>query len=415
MLRKYKILALFSLGLFSIFLSSMLSCTVQAQPTDQHIVVAPQCLINKLDVRYKTLSNANNLVLIEVNNAGVDKLIAAKNRREKTPCGGFMDVTHAWNEFNAKNGFAANNAKSFLTNYAQPPKSSLAAKNDSIKYEKQVNQLLKNMNPQDMWTDLTKLTRFNDRYSNSDNGVEAANWIKTQVETMANNTGHHDDVAVYTINTGYWYKQPSVVARIGTSSEPGIVIGGHMDTLSSLFTMMPGADDDGTGTVTVLEVARILLSSGMHFKKPIYLVWYAAEEMGLVGSQFVVADFLEKNIPIDAVMQLDMTGYAHKNDPTLWLYDDYTNKDLTAYLKTLIDVYVKQPVKHARCGYACSDHASWTAKGFAAVMPFEASFETDNPNIHSSNDTMDKLSLNHMTSFVKLATAFAVELAEPVA
>ena len=262
-----------------------------------------------------------------------------------------------------------------------------------------------------MWDMLTELSSAQDRYANSDTGVEAANWIKTQVENFAKDY-HREDVTVYTITTN-GYKQPSVVAKIGDSSAPGIVIGAHMDTISGAFRKAPGADDDGSGSVTVLETARVLLSSTTHFKKPIYLVWYAAEEEGLVGSSSVVAEFKKKNIPVESVLHFDLTGYAHNNESTMWLMDDYVDKNLVAFLEKLINTYIQVPVKHSNCGYACSDHATWTMNGYSAAIPAEAAYEDTNPNIHSSRDTMDKLSLDHMTNYLKLAIVFAAKTANP--
>lgn len=386
----------------SFTLLSTIFFTAQAQPNlQEHIVVAPQCLIKQLTV--KKLAAIDSLALIQVNDTGINQLIETKNQ-QKIPCGGFIDVTQAWQTKGVKD------AKTFLAQYEKPvlktQKSSY-----SIQYPNQVNQLLKQINPQNMWRNLTTLSNFKDRYAGSGNGLLAAYWIKNEVEGMIKHT-HRSDVTVYLVNTGL-YKQPSVVAKVGNSNEPGIVIGGHMDTLSSTRENKPGADDDGTGSVTVLELAHTILYSGMQFKKPIYFIWYAAEELGLVGSQYVVADFKNKSIPIDAVIQFDMTGYAHNNDPTMWLIDDYVNPDLTAYLEQLIKTYVKQPVDHLQCGYACSDHASWHQAGYVSSAPFEASFETHNPYIHTSQDTMEKISLQHMTDYLKLATAFAVEMAEP--
>lgn len=398
---------LFSLSILSL---STIAYTANNEPIPaKHVVVTPQCLINNIDTNIHMLSSQNNLALIETNDAGIEGLIEAKNRQAK-PCGGFMDVTHAWNEFNVKNISSTNKSKTFLANYITPVKHSLAS-SYTVKYPTQVNQLLKQMNPQYIWSRLGALSNYQDRYSRSNNGVKVANEIKAEVEAMAQNNGR-EDVTAYLVGTGS-YIQPSVVVKIGTSIEPGIVIGAHMDTLSGALDKRPGADDDGSGSVTVLEVARTLLSSGMHFNKPIYLIWYAAEEMGLVGSQYVVADFKNKNIPVSEVLHLDMTGYAYQNDLTMWLIDDYVNANLSAFLETLIKTYVKQPVKHTSCGYACSDHATWTQNGYTAAMPFESSFYTDNPNIHSSRDTIDKLSLTHMKNYASLAIAFAVELAEP--
>jgi leucyl aminopeptidase len=80
----------------------------------------------------------------------------------------------------------------------------------------------------------------------------------------------------------------------------------------------------------------------------------------------------------------------------------------------LIKTYVKQAVKRSACGYACSDHASWTQGGFKAAMPAEAAFEHTNPAIHKASDTMEKLSLPHMSDYAKLGLAFAGELANPL-
>ncbi|VVC76742.1 Bacterial leucyl aminopeptidase [Aquicella siphonis] len=399
---------------FALTLCSALSIPAHAQTGSQHIIVAPQCLLQTMQGDYKTLSSQDSLSLLAVDEAGINQLIRAKHQQKKL-CGGFMDVTRAWQTHKIKGLSAASTAAAFLKTYSGTTHSTLAAKNVNytIQHEEQVQQLFKQINPQNMLDYLTTLTGFQDRYANSEHGVKAAGWIKSQVETIAEEN-HRDDVNVYTIATGTRYKQPSVIAKVGTSTGPGVVIGAHMDTLNGSFSKKPGADDDGSGSATVLETVRTLLSSGMRFKKPLYFIWYAAEEEGLVGSDFVVAEFKKNNIPVEAVLHFDLTGYAYRNEPTMWLIDDYVNKTLVDFLGNLISNYVKQPVKHTRCGYACSDHASWTQNGYAAAIPAEAAYENSNPDIHTTRDTMDKLSVSHMTDYLKLATAFAVEAAEPV-
>lgn len=400
--------------LFALTILSSATLSAYAGTPEKHIVVTPDCLLKNSSVTQQTLAKSGKLSLIRTDEKGVNQLITLKNKRRGS-CGGFMDVTAAWNT-SAKAGLSADNhAKRFLKSYEMNATPGLKPGSYQVKYTTTVNQLLSTLNPQAMWDNLTKLTSFENRYSHDENGLDAAKWIKANFEEMAKAAGR-DDVKVYFVSTGSSYKQPSVVAKFGDSNKAGVIIGGHMDTLGGFWgSRMPGADDDGSGSVTVMETARVLLNSGQHFKKPIYFVWYSAEEMGLVGSQHVVADFKSKNIPVAAVVQFDMTGYRYHNEPTMWLMDDYVSKDLTAFTETLINTYVKQPVKHSRCGYACSDHASWTKDGFKSVMPFEAEMNSDNPDIHSANDTMENISLEHMTSYAKLGVAFAVELAEPVA
>jgi leucyl aminopeptidase len=400
---------------FKLSLLAAIAINANAQSVEQRMVVAPLCLTQQIHAPFQTFASQRSLSLIAINKADISQLAEAKAHKQ-TGCGGFIDVTHDWQQ--AKTLTGGLNAASFLTTFTTPKKSSLHAVKSSIyhvQYQAQVKQLLTQINPQNMWTNLTTMSSLDDRYADSDNGVATAHWLKDHIETLAKNY-HRDDVTAYFIETGGDYKQPSLVVKVGNSDEPGIVIGAHMDTLSSQFSSKkPGADDDGSGSVVVLETARTILASGTHYKKPIYFIWYAAEEEGLVGSGYVVDEFSSKKIPVAAVMHMDLTGYAYNNKPTMWLIDDYVDKDLTAYLETLINTYVKQLVGHTACGYACSDHANWTNKGYAAAIPAEAKYENTNPNLHSSRDTMDKLSLSHMTDYLKLATAFAVELAEPVA
>lgn len=299
----------------------------------------------------------------------------------------------------------------------------------SIHYGSQVNQLLTRVNPLEMWKNLTVLTAYPDRSAFHDSGIQAAGWLKDQIELMVKASGRND-VSVFQVTTRGMqygevveYKQPSLVLKIGTSTEPGIVIGAHMDTVACMDEgciqdpegFVYGADDDGSGTVAVMEAARTLLSSGMQFKKPVYFIWYAAEEMDRFGSMAVVEYFKQKNIPVEAVMQFDMIGVQQNNDPTLWMGNSHTDQGLTAFSMSLAETYLKVPARITNLSDE-SDHWSWQEAGFKTVFPRESNCHVgpECPRIeHTSRDTVDKLSLSHMTNFVKLAIAFAVELAEP--
>lgn len=398
------------LAFLSCSLALLSSTTYAAMP--QHVVVAPKCLVSNLDSGYKVLSSNQELAILETSQDTIKQLIKAKNQQQASACGGFIDITQEWSKDKS-----AEKGNTFLAKYSlstvkrsSPP----APYPYKIQYAKQVNQLLSQINPADMQSNLGSFSNTHDRHSQSRDGAYAAEWIKQQVKSLAAKY-HRSDVSVSTLTIGQGYQQPSVIVKIGKDLVGhGIAIGAHIDTPPGETGRMPGADDNGSGSITVLEAAKELIASGMTFKKPIYLIWYAAEEEGLVGSQQVASTFKQQMIPVDAVLNLDMTGYAYKNDPTLWLITDGVDEDLTNYLELLIKTYVNQPVKRTSCGYACSDHVSWTLQGVAASMAFESEMKNHNPDIHTSQDTWEKLSVPHMTNYAKLAIAFAVELADPV-
>jgi bacterial leucyl aminopeptidase len=86
---------------------------------------------------------------------------------------------------------------------------------------------------------------------------------------------------------------------------------------------------------------------------------------------------------------------------------------VTAFVKKLVDAYLSIPYVETKCGYACSDHASWTKAGYRSAFSIESSFENSNHFIHSTNDRIDispEFSFDHMLEFSKLAVAFAIEL-----
>jgi leucyl aminopeptidase len=187
-----------------------------------------------------------------------------------------------------------------------------------------------------------------------------------------------------------------------------------MDTLSHHIIKKPGADDDASGVAVSLETARVLLNSHYKFKRPIYFVWYAGSEEGKLGAQSIVRYFNHKQIKVDAVLHLDMTGYTDKDNVGIGLTDDATDAALNTFVSDLITTYVKKPVGAVRCGFACSDHVLWYRNGNRVVYPFETLDDQGNPYVHSSDDVIKRLSIGHMEDFVKLSVAFAVELAEPM-
>ena len=64
-------------------------------------ILAPNCLITKLKGHYESLAKQDNLLLITVDEDGFNQLIFAKTH-QKTPCGGFINVTEVPQQKNAK-------------------------------------------------------------------------------------------------------------------------------------------------------------------------------------------------------------------------------------------------------------------------------------------------------------------------
>src|SRR5262249_34255280 len=145
----------------------------------------------------------------------------------------------------------------------------------------------------------------------------------------------------------------------------------------------------------------------------IEVIAYAAEEVGLRGSQEIARDHARRGVNVVGALQLDMTNYKG-SDKDIWVMKDFTNEAQNQFVIRLIEEYVGATWGRDACGYACSDHASWYRAGVPASMPFEARTREANRAIHTDRDTLETSDANaaHALVFAKLGAAYAIELAK---
>lgn len=101
----------------------------------------------------------------------------------------------------------------------------------------------------------------------------------------------------------------SVIARIegSTSGAPLVVIGAHLDSINQsnpTSGRAPGADDDGTGCVNLIEAFRKLVAAGFKPANPVEFHWYAGEEGGLLGSAAISKAYAKAGTQVRSMMQL---------------------------------------------------------------------------------------------------------------
>lgn len=261
---------------------------------------------------------------------------------------------------------------------------------------------------------ITKLSDFNTRYYKSETGIKSSEFIR---DSWAALSKKRSDVSVELFKHKSW-PQASIIMTLQGSEKPDeiVIVGGHADSIAGMFGgngRAPGADDNASGIATITEVIRILMLNDFKPKRTVMFMGYAAEEVGLLGSKEIAALFKNQGKKVVGVMQLDMTLHKGSDDKDIVMMADYTNGAQNEFLGKLIDEYVKVPWGYSRCGYGCSDHASWTANGYPASIPFESTMEDINRNIHTAKDTLETSGgdAKHAAKFAKLATAFVSELA----
>jgi len=209
-------------------------------------------------------------------------------------------------------------------------------------------------------------------------------------------------------------KQKSIRLRIEGTERPSeiIVLGGHLDSINGGWGGggAPGADDNASGSSTLLEALRVLAKQDRP-ERSIEFFWYAGEESGLLGSAEIAKQYKAERKDVVAVLQLDMTLFPGAGEFVVGNISDFTSPWLRAYLESRNNIYIKAKLIDDKCGYACSDHASWYRQGYATLMPFEADTSRMNKKIHTADDKIDGTSsFRHALVFGKIAIVFAMEL-----
>ncbi|RKP05632.1 hypothetical protein THASP1DRAFT_19559 [Thamnocephalis sphaerospora] len=319
--------------------------------------------------------------------------------RQDTP---FMDIT-----FRPRLAEAAPSVRSRHLQSADEP----AAERQTLRFYAEAEPIVDSLNTNFIQSTLKQLTSFHDRFYTTENGVKSSEFVFELAKDIASRAKKGVSISVTQFH--HSFDQPSVIARI--EGEPGqeetVIIGGHQDSVNwrEEDGPAPGADDNGSGTASIFEAYRGLVASGFRPKRPIEFHWYAAEEVGLLGSQDVAATYQETGRKVAGMLQLDMTGTPNATHPDIAITMDFTDPATSELLRTAAERYNGGlPVNERRCGYACSDHASWTKAGFPASSAFESS-TSKNAYIHSSQDTLEKVSYQHMLRYSRIAVGFAVE------
>jgi hypothetical protein len=188
----------------------------------------------------------------------------------------------------------------------------------------------------------------------------------------------------------------------------------------------PGANDDGSGTVLTMELARVFAESGIEFDATLVFAALAGEEQGLVGARYHAEAAKKNNVPIQAVLNNDIVGNAISGQgitdgQSIKVYsegpEDSPSRSIARYVVRTASRYVpshrvRPMARHDRFGRG-GDHSGFNQHGFAGIVFREA--RENFSKQHNANDTLDGVSYPYLlqNARVNAAAAAAMALAPP--
>ncbi len=222
------------------------------------------------------------------------------------------------------------------------------------------------------------------------------------------------------------------IIGVSNGSDTGsiFVVGAHFDTVKE----SPGADDNGSGLIAMLEIARIV--SKYSFEKSIHFVAFDLEEKGHLGSIAYVKNALKDSASIHGMINFDMIGYFSEQ-PNSQVFPQgmdqlfpevfntvSTNKfrgdfvvsaanERSQRLSLLFDSCAHLPYCNIKTASLVlpgngeiapdlrrSDHAAFWDAGIEGLYLGDGA-NTRNPHYHSATDLPTMVSLNKVAAIVR--------------
>ncbi len=192
-----------------------------------------------------------------------------------------------------------------------------------------------------------------------------------------------------------------------------VVIGAHYDHVGVDVRgrIGFGADDNGSGTCAMIEIAEALAAAGT--RRSILACAFSSEEDGLLGSRELARNPPVPRDKIVAMLNFDMVGRGKTGE--VIVLGAKRNPDLDKVLKRarkLKSAKVKIVTGKADHLWQRSDHYSFHAEGVPSLFFFESASELDNEDYHTFNDTIDKLDFEKIARTARLAYNTAWILAD---
>jgi hypothetical protein len=237
----------------------------------------------------------------------------------------------------------------------------------------------------------------------------------------------------------------NVMAVLPGKSPRRIYISGHYDSLarpvagagSPRATEMPfdwanadnrapGANDDGSGTVLTMELARVFAESGIEFDATLVFIAFAGEEQGLIGAKAHAQKAAAEKIQIEAVLNNDMVGNSRGgtgvvDSESVRVFsegpEDSPSRQVARFVQRWATRYypshqIRPIARHDRFGRG-GDHTAFNQNGFAGVRITESN--ENYARQHSVEDLVEGVDFAYLArnARVNVAAAAVMALAPP--
>lgn len=267
-----------------------------------------------------------------------------------------------------------------------------------------VSETIANVSDSTVRACIQRLQDFGTRYWNNASRDTVARWIRGKYIEYGVTDAVLDSFQFSSTS------QKNVVATIPGIVTPTaeLIVGGHHDDMPS-SGLAPGADDNASGTVAALEMARVLKLVNYQPALTMRFMGFSAEEAGLIGSASYAQRARSLNRDIRVMQNYDMIA-NRSQAPTdnsvyiVWYTTSEAYRDLHAAMMQTYTPLIPVATTSYRSG---SDSYSFWQQNYRSVFCIEKNFS---PYYHSSNDLLQYLDIGFAANVIKSGLAMLLTL-----
>lgn len=285
-------------------------------------------------------------------------------------------------------------APSAIMNYLRPvsgrERSYLVSHHSKREGDSGVTDVVKQVSMDLIKSDIVKLASYPTRYAGTPENRESVKMVKAKLESFGLKT---QDVCHAT-------NACSLVAEKAgmTHPEEVILVIAHVDSVGQKFA---GADDNGSGTAALVEMARVL--SKVENKRTFRFFVTNGEELGLLGAEYYAAQLKKQGKIKEIVLAINMDMVGYNSNGIVELETDSQYESMAKWYAEVAATYTSLKTK-ITIGAWGSDHVPFIKAGAPTLLTIEY-WDTKTPCYHQACDTPDTVNYPYATEITKLNVA----------
>jgi aminopeptidase YwaD len=290
---------------------------------------------------------------------------------------------------------------------------------DRVGSEEVIDALVAQVSPVNIRAYVQRLEDYETRFVDTDSILASAQWLyDTFIELGYTDV---DFVDFYITPHPFYYNVQNAFVRNVIATKTGtlypdsvLIIGGHYDTIvfdgvTDPRIWAPGSNDNASGTVAVLEAARIL--ANVDLECTVKFACWTAEEVGLLGAWNYADSAYSQGEKIGLYINFDMISNVDASDPVrdITIYRDSSSVSYADLMAGMAGRYTTLvPVQRDAGGG--SDHVPFMQYGYPIVYGEESDFS---PHWHEATDVIGNMDFSYLCEVIQMGLGTLVSVAGP--